>query len=50
MRLTKRKITVPIPDVQPINAPSPFVLMEFIEAVPLYEIWLEKTTSKAVME
>lgn len=24
--------------------------MEYIEAVPLYEIWFEETSSKAVME
>lgn len=56
MRLIKRETTVPIPEVYSFNASThndlgcPFILMEYIEAVPLYEIWFEETSSKAVME
>ncbi|KAL9131999.1 MAG: hypothetical protein Q9217_000209 [Psora testacea] len=56
MRLIKRETTVPIPEVYCFNASihndlcCPFILMEYIEAVPLYEFWFEKTCSKAVME
>lgn len=56
MRLIKCEITVPISEVYSFNASTyndlgcPFVLMEFVETVPLYEIWLEKTSSKTVME
>lgn len=54
MRLIKCEITVPIPEVYSFNASTyhdlgyPFVLMELIETVPLYETWLEKTSSKTV--
>lgn len=56
MRLIKRETTIPIPEVYSFNASShndlgcPFILMEYIEAVPLYEIWFDKTSSEAVME
>ncbi len=56
MRLIKRETTLPIPEVYSFDASThndlgcPFILMEYIEAVPLYEFWFEETSSKAVME
>ncbi|MCJ1347382.1 hypothetical protein MMC31_005607 [Peltigera leucophlebia] len=49
MRLIKREITLPIPEVYSFNASThndlgcPFILMEYIKAVPLHEIWFEET-------
>lgn len=56
MRLIKRKTTIPIPEVYSFDASThnilgcPFILMEYIEAVSLYEFWFEETSSEAVME
>ncbi|MCJ1260926.1 hypothetical protein MMC22_000790 [Lobaria immixta] len=56
MRLIKRETTVPIPEVYSFNASThndlgcPFILMEYIEGVSLYEFWFEEKSSKAVME
>lgn len=56
MRLIKRETTVPIPEVYSFNASThndlgcPFILMEYIEAVPLQEVWFEETSSKAMTE
>lgn len=56
MRLIKRESTVPIPEVYSFNASTdndlgcPFILMDYVDAVSLYEIWFEDTFSKAVME
>lgn len=56
MRLIKRETTVPIPEVYSFNTSThnnlgcPFILMEYIEAVPLHEIWFEESSSTAVIE
>lgn len=56
MQLIKRETTIPIPEVYSFNASThndlgcPFILMEYIEAVQLYEIWFDESSSKAVME
>ena len=56
MRLIKHETTVPIPEVYSFNASThsdlgcPFILMEYIETVPLHEIWFEESSSKAVIE
>lgn len=56
MRLIKRETTVPIPEVYSFNASTqndlgcPFILMEYIEAVPSQDFWFEETSSKPVME
>lgn len=56
MRLIKRETTVPTPEVCFFNASThndlgcPFILMEYIEAVPLHEIWFKESSSTAVIE
>ena len=56
MRLIKRETTVPIPEVYSFNASTqndlgcPFILMEFIEAAPLHEIWFEEISSIGMLE
>lgn len=56
MQLIKRETSVLIPEVYSFHASTqndlgcPFILMEFIEAVPLHEIWFEETASIGMLE
>ena len=56
MRLLKRQTTVPVPEVYSFDASfdndinCPFILMEFIAGIPLYDCWFDKEASKVSVE
>lgn len=56
MRLLKRDTGIPVPEVFGFDASfdnaldSPFILMEFIQGIPLYEWWFDKSSSREVLE
>ena len=56
MRLLKRETTVPIPSVYAFDnsftnpLECPFILMEFVDGVPLSEYWFDESIPKATLE
>lgn len=56
MRLLKQDTEIPVPEVFSFDATfdnevqSPFILMEFIRGIPLYECWFDRSCSKDVLE
>ncbi|KAL2012719.1 hypothetical protein VTN00DRAFT_244 [Thermoascus crustaceus] len=56
MRLLKRETTIPVPEVYHFDATLdnslcvPFILMEYIAGVPLYECWFNRTIPKRLLE
>ncbi|WEW59813.1 hypothetical protein PRK78_005293 [Emydomyces testavorans] len=52
MRLIRRKTSVPVPDVIAFDATlentlgCPFILMTYIQGIPLYDCWFDQTISK----
>ena len=56
MRLLKRDTQIPVPEVFSFDTSfdneikSPFILMEFIQGIPLYKCWFDKSCTKDVLE
>lgn len=56
MRYLQKRTTIPIPDVFSFSdscdneVNCPFILMEYIDRKPLYDIWFDKTQSNDVTE
>lgn len=56
MQLLKQETKIPVPEVFSFDATfdnevqSPFILMDFIRGIPLYECWFDRSCSKDVLE
>lgn len=56
MQLLKRKTTIPVPEVYAFDSSidnelnAPYILMEYINGVPLFEVWFDKAASASTLE
>ncbi|KAN0070667.1 serine/threonine protein kinase, partial [Elaphomyces granulatus] len=56
MQLLKRETTIPIPEIYSFDASfdncinCPFILMEFMSGIPLYDCWFDKEASEELVE